>query len=120
MTELTCANCGQPLDAADKFCRECGLPTPRRAEVMQRQTQQPPDTQELKRAVDTRPEPRPFVRTEPEEAAQAEKPVDTTGSVVQATSPTFATSMATSTLIMVGVILLFAIGGAVLLFLAFK
>ena len=120
MTEMTCANCGQRLELADKFCRECGLPTPRRAEVMQRQAPvPPPDTQEMKRALDARPEPRPFIRQEPEEAAP-EQEVDTTGSVVQATSPTFAASLAASTLITVVAILLLAAGGVVFLILAFR
>ena len=26
-TELMCANCGQPLDVGDMYCRACGLPT---------------------------------------------------------------------------------------------
>ena len=119
--QLTCANCGRHLDSADKFCRECGLPTPRRAEQIREQAPvPPPDTQELQRALDVKPEPRPFVREEPEEEKPDEQDADTTGSVVQATSPTFAASMATSTLVMIGLILILAIGGAVLLFFAFR
>src|SRR3989338_8984621 len=109
-TSLKCANCGQKLDLTDKFCRECGLPTIRRAEMTEKLPVSPPDTQELKRSLDVKAEPKPFVRQEPEPEPDSEQ-AETTGSVVQATSPTFAAGMATSTAIMVGVIVLFAVGG---------
>jgi hypothetical protein len=116
--ELTCANCGRRLDPTDKFCRECGLPTPRHGQA-QKLAAAPPDTSELKRAFAVEPELKPFARPEPEmEADEAENL--TTGSVVRATNPTFAANLASSTLLMVVVIVLLALAGLVFLFLAFR
>src|ERR1051325_6530132 len=95
----TCANCGQPLDPNDKFCRQCGLPTLRQAEAQKRVPTSPPDTGEMQRALDATPdsslELRPFLRTEPEfESIEDETPEETTSSVLRATSPTQAVRMA--------------------------
>ncbi len=126
-TELKCANCGQPLDAADKFCRECGLPTLRQAADRKPAHAAPPDTAELKRALNVTADPRPFERLEhnddpptAEPAKPQPKTPDTTGSVIQATSPTFATQMAASTLIMIGIIAVLVVAGIVLLVMAFR
>jgi hypothetical protein len=121
----TCANCGQPLDANDKFCRQCGLPTLRQAEAQKRIPTSPPDTGEMKRALDATPESplvlRPFLRLEPElEPIEDETPEETTGSVVRVTSPTQATRMASTTLLMVVAIFILAVAGMVLLILALK
>jgi len=132
--DLKCANCGQPLDASDKFCRECGLPTVRHAVERQAVKVEPPDTREMKRALDV-PEPKPFVRVEPElfdtdelpglppdtiTATAVLPPPETTGDVVRATSPTQMTRMAASTLLMIGLIIFLAITGVVLIVLAFQ
>jgi len=117
----TCANCGQPLDANDKFCRQCGLPTLRQAEAQKRIPTSPPDTGEMKRALDATPEPLPFLRLEPElETLGDETPEETTSSVLRVTSPTQATRMASLTLLMVVVIVILAVAGMVLLVLALK
>jgi hypothetical protein len=125
--ELKCANCGQRVDASDKFCRECGLPTLRNTRRAVTPAA-PPDTGELRRALNAMPDPRPFTRVEPEpapaaeaepalEATEAAPPPsrDTTGSVVQATSPTFAFQSASVTLVMMVVIVLIAVAGMILL-----
>jgi len=117
----TCANCGQPLDANDKFCRQCGLPTLRQAEAQKRIPVPPPDTGEFKRALDAVPEPQPFLRTEPEfEPLEDEPPEETTGSLVRATSPTQAMRLASSTLLMVGVIFILAVVGILLIVVAMR
>ena len=119
-SELTCANCGRRLDLADKFCRDCGLPTARHAQA-QKLAATPPDTGELKRAFAVETELKPFARPEPEVEPEAEETENlTTGSVVRATNPTFAANLASSTLLMVVVIVLLAIAGLVFLFLAFR
>jgi hypothetical protein len=132
--DLKCANCGQPLDVNDKFCRECGLPTVRHAVERQAVKVEPPDTREMKRALEV-PEPKPFVRVEPEPFDSDDLPglppdtlttpavllpPETTGDVVRATSPTQVTRMATSTLVMLGLIAVLAIAGVVLIVLAFN
>lgn len=123
---LACANCRHPLDPTDKFCRECGLPTLRQAETQRAvPAAPPPDTQELRRALDAVPDPQPFSR---EGAVLAARPHDglggegdlTTGGVIRATNPTQAARMAATTVIMVGLILVFAAAGVVLLVLAFR
>jgi hypothetical protein len=112
----TCANCGQPLDAADKFCRECGLPTMRHAAERKRVPAAPPDTGELRRALNVQPEPRPFARE-----AEPPPPPETTGDVVRATSPTQAVQMASSTLVMLfGLMLVLAVAGVILLIVALR
>ena len=118
--ELVCANCGRHLDPTDKFCRDCGLPTARQARA-QKLAATPPDTGELKRAFDVQPDLKPFARPEPkvEDEADAEEPL-TTGSVVRATSPTLAASLASSTVLMVGVIVVLAVAGIVFIVLAFR
>jgi hypothetical protein len=124
--ELQCANCGQPLDATDKFCRECGLPTVRNATERKLVQAAPPDTAELRRALNVMPDPKPFERLESEDDLSEEptapnpRAPDTTGSVIQATNPTFAAQMASSTLLMVGIIVLLASAGIVLLVMAFR
>ena len=117
--ELTCANCGRRLDVSDKFCRDCGLPTVHRLEAQLRAPAPPPDTAELKRALDVAPDPAPFLRAEPEMEAEPAEP-DSTSAVVRATSPTHATRMAASTLVMVALIVVFAAAGVVLLVLALR
>ena len=120
-SELTCANCSQRLDASDKFCRECGLPTMRQAQKQKQVPALPPDTSEMRRALDAVPDPRPFARVEPEPMSDAAaEGEDTTGDVVQVTNPTLAFQMASSTLLMVGVMVVLAIAGVIFLVLAFK
>ncbi len=105
----------------DKFCRQCGLPTLRQAEAQKRIPTSPPDTGEMKRALDATPEPLPFLRLEPElEPVEDETPEETTSSVVHVTSPTQATRMASTTLLMVVVIFILAVAGVVLLIIALK
>lgn len=117
----TCANCGQPLDVNDKFCRQCGLPTLRQAEAQKRVPVSPPDTGEMKRALDAVPEPLPFLRMESEfEPLEEELPEETTSSVIRATSPTQATRLAGSTLLMVVVIVILALAGVALIVIALK
>jgi len=135
---LACANCGQRLDPADKFCRECGLPTMRRAAERQRIPAAPPDTGEMKRALNAVPDPQPFMRLEagPEDTervappvapsadgplTRADTPPETTGDVLRATSPTQAVQMASSTLLMlIGLMVVLAVAGAVLLIVALR
>lgn len=117
-TLLHCANCNQPLDPTDKFCRECGLPTVRRAEAQAQVPTLSPTTEELKRALDPVSEPRPFVREEVEPTAPAE-PLRTSD-VVRATNPTFMTNLASSTALMVGVIVVLAVVGIALIVLALR
>lgn len=107
---LVCTRCAQPLDATDNFCRQCGLPTNRAPAP----PPTPPDTQELKRAFDIPPDPRPFERA----PAEATPPPDSTGQVMRATSPTHMTQLAGSTALMIGLIVLLAVAGVVLLGLA--
>jgi uncharacterized membrane protein len=114
--ELTCANCGRRLDPTDKFCRECGLPTVRQAQA-QKLVPAPPDTGELKRAFEVQPEVKPFARAEPE--PEPDEPL-TTGQVVKSTNPTFTANLASSTALMVGVIVVLVIAGVLFLFLAFR
>jgi hypothetical protein len=118
--ELKCSNCDHALDVSDKFCRECGLPTLRRAQQQHAAVVEPPDTHEMRRALDAVPDPRPFQRpgiTAPTGTTRDE----TTSSVVQVTNPTFAASwLAGPSLVMVGLMILFALGGIVLLVLAFR
>jgi hypothetical protein len=126
---LACANCRHPLDPTDKFCRECGLPTLRQAETQRAvPATPPPDTQELRRALDAVPDPQPFSREGTVLAARLpEGPAGlsgegelTTGGVIRATNPTQAARMAATTVFMVGLILVFAVVGVVLLVLAFR
>lgn len=136
---LACANCGQRLDPADKFCRECGLPTMRRAAERQRIPAAPPDTGEMKRALNAVPDPQPFMRleAEPEATERVAPPVappadgpltqagtpppETTGDVLRATSPTQVVQMASSTLLMlIGLMVVLALAGAVLLIVALR
>ena len=120
--ELRCASCGRPLDATDKFCRECGLPTLHRAAMHSAVPTAPPDAAEFRRAMDVPPDPQPFLRSGtggelPEPGASADL---TTSSVLKVTSPTFATQMAGSTLIMVGLVIFLLGLGVLLLVLAFR
>lgn len=121
---LRCANCGHRLDPTDKFCRECGLPTLRHLAERKPVHLEPPDTVELKRALDATPEPKPFLRVEPapDEADEpdlpAAAPPETTGDVLRGTSPTQMTRLAGSTLIMIGLIAVLIIAGIVLLLMA--
>ena len=116
---LTCSNCGQPLDVSDRFCRECGLPTVRQAEAQRKAASVPPDTAEMKRALEMAPEPEPFTREE-EPGADLDDAADSTGSVLKATSPTQAMRMAIPTAIMIVVIMFLAGVGVVLLLTALK
>lgn len=119
--ELNCANCGQPLDPSDKFCRECGLPTLRRAEAQAQVPTRSPDTDELKRALDPTIEPRPFLREEVEPTAP-DAPLDPlhTSDVVRVTNPTFVANLASSTALMVGLIVVLAVVGILLIVLALR
>ncbi len=62
-SELQCSNCNSHLDATDKFCRECGLPTVHRAETQRMAAASLPNVAELKRAMDIMPDPAPFERS---------------------------------------------------------
>ena len=121
--EMHCANCGQPLDPADKFCRECGLPTLRRAEAQAQVPTFSPDPNELKRSLEPDLEPRPFLREdgepEPTEPPPSDEPLHTSD-VVRVTNPTFAANLASSTALMVGLIVVFAIIGIALILLALR
>lgn len=117
--ELKCANCGQQLDANDKFCRECGLPTMRHAAERKVVPVEPLDTAELQRALNAVPDPQPFLREEVDDTL-ATPPPQTTSDVIRATNPTHATRMAASTLIMIGLIVLLVIAGLALLVVAFQ
>jgi hypothetical protein len=124
---LYCANCNQLLDPTDKFCRECGLPTMRRAQAQAAVPALSPNTEELQRALDATVDPRPFIR---EEAGAPTSPADkalghtqlpvTTGDVVRVTNPTFAANLASSTTLMVGIIVVLAVSGIVMIVLALR
>ena len=116
---LQCANCHHPLDATDKFCRECGLPTLRQAQAVRAVPQHSPGAPAP--APEQMPDPQPFVRPAADPTMPSE-PHDelTTGGVVRVTSPTLATQMALSTVAMVILILAFLGAGVVLLVLAFR
>ena len=120
-TELRCSNCDNRLDATDKFCRECGLPTVHRAETQRLAASQPPNVAELKRAMDVAADPAPFAAApDPRGRAGGAQPALTTGGVVKVTSPTFAMQSAASTLIMVGLIAVLVVVGIALIVLAMK
>jgi len=116
--ELFCSNCNNRLDPTDKFCRECGLPTVHRAEAQRLAAAEPPNVAELKRAMDVAADPAPFAAPGPRNGRT--QPELTTGGVVRVTSPTFATQMAASTLIMVGLIVILAVAGIALIVLALR
>jgi len=122
--DLRCANCGQQLDARDRFCRECGLPTLRHATERKPVHLEPPDTVELKRALDATPEPRPFLRVEAAADDDADQPApntpvpETTADVLRGSGPTQMTRLAGSTLFMLGLIAVLVIAGVVLLLMA--
>jgi hypothetical protein len=120
--QLFCENCHQTLDATDKFCRQCGLPTLRQAQAHKQVTNLPPDTIELQRNFDVQPDPSPFLRAGGKSASEAETIMHTptTGSVVRATSPTFAFQASATTIIMVGLIIFMVLAGAAFLILAFR
>jgi hypothetical protein len=94
------------------------LPTIRQAEAQRQAAALPPDTGELKRALDMTPEPQPFTRAETEEGAASAE--ETTGSVVRATSPTHAVRLAASTVVMIAAIMFLAGVGVVLLITALR
>jgi hypothetical protein len=79
----------------------------------------------MRQALDAVPDPKPFGRegavvvppTTPNPLAERDL---TTGSIIRATSPTQATRMAVSTLLMVSLILVFVVVGVLLLVLAFR
>jgi hypothetical protein len=105
------------LDANDKFCRECGLPTMRHAAERKRVPAAPPDTGEMRRALNAQPEPAPFARSDDEPTP----PPETTGDVVRATSPTQAVQMASSTVLMlIALMVVLAVAGAILLAVALR
>ncbi len=122
--DVRCANCGQQLDAHDKFCRECGLPTMRHAAERKQVQVEPPDTAELQRALNVVPDPRPFVRAEPEPEALDEAgptpPPQNTRELLRATSPTQTMRMAGSTLVMIGLIAVLVVAGVALLAMALQ
>ncbi len=119
---LFCENCHQRLDPTDKFCRQCGLPTVRQALAQKQTPHLPPDTVELRRNLETQPDPTPFLRAGPGlELGEADNThTPTTGSVIQATNPTQAFQMASFTIIMIGVIAFMVLAGAAFLILAFR
>jgi hypothetical protein len=115
--QIACANCGQVLDAADKYCRECGLPTLRRAQIQHAVPIRASDAAVIGRETLANYEPLPFERVadvgaEPDTALN-------TGSVLRATSPTLATQLAASTALMVLLTLALLAAGVLLLVLAF-
>jgi hypothetical protein len=117
----SCANCHRALDATDNFCRECGLPTLRQAEALRAVPTHAHGTSEPRPGLDVVPDPQPFVRP----AVDSTRPVATngeltTGGVVRVTSPTQATQMAISTVLMVLLIVGLVVAGVVLLVLAFQ
>ncbi|MCC7359159.1 MAG: zinc ribbon domain-containing protein [Anaerolineales bacterium] len=116
---LQCANCHHALDATDKFCRECGLPTLRQAEAVRAVPQHSPG---LPSAVtEQAPDPQPFVRSATDATSPSEPEAElTTSGLVRVTSPTLATQMALSTVVMVVLILAFMAAGITLLVLAFR
>jgi hypothetical protein len=119
--ELRCASCHQPLDATDRFCRACGLPTLLQAQTLRAVPTNPPGTVAPRPGLETLPDPQPIVRPATDVTRPAEPSQElTTGSVVRVTSPTMATQMALSTVLMVGLIAVFAIAGILLLVLAFR
>jgi len=118
---LQCASCHHPLDATDKFCRECGLPTLLKAQTQRAVPTHAPGVAPARAGLEVLPDPPPFVRP----AADSTRPVEasgelTTGGVVRVTSPTMATQMAFSTVIMVVVIVALVAAGVTLLVLAFR
>src|SRR5262245_55602923 len=118
--ELRCSNCDNRLDPTDKFCRECGLPTVHRAEAQRQAAAEPPNVAELKRAMDVAADPGPFTPGRAPKGSGNTQPELTTGGVVKVTSPTFATQMAASTLIMVGLIVVLVVVGIALIVLALR
>jgi hypothetical protein len=119
--ELRCSNCNNRLDPTDKFCRECGLPTVHRAEAQRRAAEEPPNAAELRRAMDVAADPTPFAGGPGmRSATEGAQPELTTGGVLKVTSPTFATQLAASTLIMVGVIVVLVVVGIALIVLALR
>lgn len=121
MPDLQCGSCGRALDATDKFCRECGLPTVRRAELQRSTPTAPPDAAEFRRAMDHAPDVQPFLRAAPGAPSETANSTElTTSGVLKVTSPTFAFQMAGSTLLMVGLIIFLLGLGVLLLVLAFR
>lgn len=119
---LTCSACGQALDATDKFCRECGLPTLHRAEAHRRATElPPPNVAELRQALDGDPAPRPVPAPGPGLPLVPAGPQEpTTGSLLKVTSPTTATRLAGSTALMLVIILALAAAGVLMFVLALR
>ena len=117
--ELRCSNCDNRLDPTDKFCRECGLPTVHRADAQRLAAAEPPNVAELKRAMDVAADPTPF-EAAPGPRGSGGQVELTTGGVVKVTSPTFATHLAASTLIMVGLIGVLVVVGIALIVLALR
>jgi hypothetical protein len=115
--QLFCENCHQRLDPTDKFCRQCGLPTLRQAQAQKQVPGYPPDTAELKRNFEVEPDPTPFLRTETQLTPDQ---TPTTGTVLRATNPNHTFQSATTTIIMVGLIIFMVLAGAALLILAFR
>lgn len=120
--QFFCENCHQRLDLTDKFCRQCGLPTVRQAQAQKFVPDFPPDTAELQRNFEVQPDPTPFLRTGGDIATDQDKATQTptTGSILRATSPTHAVASASTTIIMVGLIVFMVLAGAALLLLAFR
>ena len=120
-TDLRCANCNQHLDPTDKFCRECGLPTVHRADTQRMAAAAPPNADEFRRDMEVVPDPAPFLRTSDQQPRASDAvPELTTGSVLKVTNPTFATQMAGSTLVMVGLIVVLVVIGIGLIVLAVR
>ncbi len=114
-----CANCHRSLDDMDKFCRECGLPTLLQAQALRAVPTDAPGTPAVRPGLEEMPDPQPFVRP----GADPTRPVEpsgelTTGGVVRVTSPTLATQMGLSTVVMVVLIVALAAVGVTLLLLA--
>ena len=119
--ELRCSNCDNRLDPTDKYCRECGLPTVHRSETQRLAAEEPPNVAELKRAMNVAADPAPFAAGADQRARDmGAGPELTTGGVVKVTSPTYATQMAASTLIMVGLIVILVVVGIALIVLALR
>ena len=105
-----CANCHHTLDATDKFCRECGLPTLRQAQAQPAVPMHPPGTLEPRPGLEVVPDPQPFVRQAPDPTLPVEASAElTTSGVAWVTSPPMATPMAISTVIMAALIATFLV-----------
>src|SRR5205085_7775845 len=105
----------------ERCCRECGLPTLLPAQTERAGPTYAPGTAGPRPGLEVVPDPQPFLRPASDPTRPVESKTElTTGSVLRVTSPTMATQMAWSTVMMVGLIVIFAVVGVVLLVMAVK